>query len=230
MQMATARLAELEHGSAIPTSPLVGSVMCPGVLELWAWPLDRPLDTNLPLQRPALSLARVCTESAAVLLGAAWCSQPSEVKSAFIPLAMVASEKEAMLVLLGRLLAVLGAEYGACRLIIPVLTENLAARGEEVDAGVYAVAAHVLASIAGVCASSGNSWGFTQVVDILIKLYKFPQFSISMALLHGTPVLQNGAQPEANGGQAILPGTPAPKQQHIRKFNGTSLWERCSLS
>lgn len=44
---------------------------------------------------------------------------------------------------------------------------------------VYAVAAHVLGSIAVVCAQGGVRWGYVTILDLLLKLYKFPQFSIS---------------------------------------------------
>jgi hypothetical protein len=44
---------------------------------------------------------------------------------------------------------------------------------------VYAVAGHVLASIAVVCAQQGRRWGYDAILDLLLKLYKFPQFSIS---------------------------------------------------
>lgn len=138
--------------------------------------------------RPALSLTRVWTEAAAVLLGAAWCAQPAEVRSAFLPLATASSEKEGVLLLLGRLLAVVGGEESASRLLIPMVTDTLAAKSGEVDAGVYGVAAHVLASMAVTSAASNTMWGYTQVVDLLIKLYKFPQFSISGALLYGSAV------------------------------------------
>jgi hypothetical protein len=38
-----------------------------------------------------------------------------------------------------------------------------------------------------------------QVVDLLIKLYKFPNFSISRALLHGTPLQPDAAAPPPPG-------------------------------
>lgn len=41
------------------------------------------------------------------------------------------------------------------------------------------MAGHALASIAVVCAREGRRWGYEQIVDLLVKLYKFPQFSIS---------------------------------------------------
>jgi phosphatidylinositol 4-kinase len=194
--MASARLAEQEwsvssSSSSATSTSLVdrkGGDCARKVAELWTWDLDHPVDENgaLPEACPARSLTKVWTEAAAVLLGAAWCTQPSEVRSAFIPLATASSEKEGVLLLLGRLLAIVGGEESASRLLIPVVMDTLAAKSGELDAGVYGVAAHVLASMASACAASDNSWGYTQVVDLLIKLYKFPQFSISAALLHGT--------------------------------------------
>ena len=62
----------------------------------------------------------------------------------------------------------------------------------------YAVAGHTLANIGVVCASCNRRWGYDQVVDLLLKLYKFPQFSISRALLHGAPA----ANPEAEAAAA----------------------------
>lgn len=221
--MASARLAEQEwsvsglHQSPIsPPSPNAnnkGGDCSRKVAELWTWDLDHPVDENGALSEasPARSLTRVWTEAAAVLLGAAWCTQPSEVRSAFIPLATASSEKEGVLLLLGRLLAIVGGEESASRLLIPVVMDTLAAKSGELDAGVYGVAAQVLASMASACAASDNSWGYTQVVDLLIKLYKFPQFSISAALLHGTtaptPPRQGYASATSNGGgdSGVLP-------------------------
>lgn len=219
--MAAAQLADAEYTSLSAAQLSSKPAGTSSVLALWAWRLDKPLDTDLPADRPALSLARVCTEGAAVLLGAAWCSHPEEIKSAFIPLAMVASEKEAVLLLLGRLLAILGAEESACRLIVPMLTDALAARAGELDAGVYAMAAHVLGAIAATCAVRGNMWGFSQVVDMLVKLYKFPQFSISTALMYGTPtriVSVQTAAAAAAAAEEVLPGTPKPLVQQICEY------------
>ena len=44
------------------------------------------------------------------------------------------------------------------------------------SAQAYAVAAHALASVALVCSTEGRRWGYDLVVDLLLKLYKFPQF------------------------------------------------------
>jgi len=133
---------------------------------------------------------------------------------------MAASEKEVVLLLLGRLLAVMGAEDSSSRLIVPMLTDTLAAKAGELDAGVYAMAAHVLAAIAATCAVGGNAWGFSQIVDLLVKLYKFPQFSISSALMYGTPMqMANGTNVQQLSAipNEVLPGTPKPIQQRIRE-------------
>ena len=91
-----------------------------------------------------------------------------------------------------------------------MVTDTLAARSGEVDAGVYGVAAHVLASMAVTSASSNCMWGYTQVTDLLVKLYKFPQFSISAALLYGsatsviTTTTPDVAGSLANGSNLLL--------------------------
>ena len=126
--------------------------------------------------------------------------------------------------MLGRLVALTDADEGLCRLVLPLLTDALATQTSGADAEVracppcvcvaaarrhapcfvllwaqaYAVAGHTLANIGIVCALSNRRWGYDQVVDLLLKLYKFPQFSISRALLHGAAV----ADPEAQAAVA----------------------------
>jgi hypothetical protein len=50
----------------------------------------------------------------------------------------------------------------------------------------WAVAAHVLGEVGAVCALHGDKWGYHHAVDALFKLYKFPQYSVTRALMHGT--------------------------------------------
>lgn len=228
LQMASSRLTETEHKNhAINTPPPTSTT----AYDVWRWNLHQPLDAHLPIQTtPALSLTRVYTEITAVLLSTAWDEQIAEVKGTFIPLTMLAAEKEAVLLLLGRVLSLIKGEETAARLLIPVVADTLAAKVGDLEAGVYGVAAHVLASMAATCAVDNSSWGYTQVVDVLIKLYKFPQFAISSALMHGVPSTteaSSSAQPSPynshrNSIQGRCPGALANALHHLAANIGRS--------
>jgi phosphatidylinositol 4-kinase A len=125
-------------------------------------------------------------EASANLLATAWCTEDGGVRAAFLPQATSAADRGAVLLLLGRLLVLLRGDEEASRLLIPVLSDTVVAHaGERVPASLYAVAGHVLAHVAAACAAGNNRWGYNHAVDILLKMHKFPQFSIAAALLHG---------------------------------------------
>ena len=146
-QIASARLAEEEHAATASKQPPPGAIAgrphpsLAKVDSLWAWQLDAPLDAaaDTPDSLPARSLARVLLEAEACLLSAAWHTRHAEVQTAFVPLATAAPDKAALALLLGRVHALLAADREATRLVLPMLTDTLAARRGDIDAEVYAV-------------------------------------------------------------------------------------------
>lgn len=200
--LASAHLYKLEFASSEANQNNISKD-----LKLWAWDVASPLDREdrlHPAKLPAECLLRVAMEAFAVLFATAWTFQSSDVRNAFIPLATAFSEKESVMLLLGRLMNVVEGDEEISRLLLPLLTDTLAARAAELDARTYAVAAHTLASMAASCAQGGNQWGYRLVVDLLIKLYKYPQFSISASLLFG----KSSSLLEAVGGSPSAPQVP----------------------
>lgn len=219
--LASAHLYELEF--AVSCSSLTNNSMD---LRLWAWDIASPLDRDErldPTKYPAECLLRVFMEAFAVLFATAWTFQSSDVRNAFIPLATAFSERESVMLLLGRLMNVVEGDEEISRLLLPLLTDTLAARAAELSTRTYAVAAHVLASMAASCAQGGNQWGYRLVVDLLIKLYKFPQFSISASLLFGksSPHPEALSSPMSTGAQvAVSAATSQGPQSPSRHVPG----------
>ncbi|KAL4452207.1 hypothetical protein ABPG75_007869 [Micractinium tetrahymenae] len=215
----SARLAELEHffpgGEQSTADAAAGGAGSGGgagsydaeakVKALWVWDLSQDLAaaTSDPTLRTkqAWKLTRALAEGTAMLLSAAWQQHPADLTTIFVPLAGTVLERVEALPVLGRMLALSGGDEELARLVLPLLRDTLASQTTGAEAEAYAVAAHTLASMAICCAVHDRRWGYDQVVDLLIKLYKFPNFSISRALLHGT-----GATP----GSPRPAGTPPP--------------------
>eukprot|EP00887_Chlorella_sp_A99_P002072 scaffold21.g2072.t1 len=227
---ASAELAELEFflpagGSGSPRGPwpAVPHEPLAKVEALWLWDLTQDLSAPAAAavasvaaasaanssarggRDPchALVLCRTLVEVTATVLAAAWRVQGTELKGVFVPLASSAAERPVMMLVLTRLGALVAGDDALCRFLLPLLTDMLAGQTAGADAAAYAVAAHSLASLALVCAAEGRRWGYDLVVDLLLKLYKFPQFSISRALLYGTP--GTGATAAAQAAAAGVP-------------------------
>ncbi|KAL4857248.1 Phosphatidylinositol 4-kinase alpha 1 [Chlorella vulgaris] len=222
----TARLSELEYflpGGEGTTCQPGGAGSPPGTFydaevkmkSLWVWDLSRNLsevaagaeqDPSLR-KRPAWWLTRTLSEGTACLLAAAWRRSPAAITTTFVPLAGSALDRPEAVPTLGRMLALAGGDEGLARLVVPLLRDVLASQTSGAEAEAYAVAAHSLASMAVCCAVNGRRWGYDTVVDLLIKLYKVPNFSISRALLHGTDAA-SPATPAAKGAPAQGPDVP----------------------
>lgn len=95
------------------------------------WPLRA-----LPLCRRAWRLTRTLAEGTASLLAAAWRRDPATVRTIFVPLAGAALERPTAVPVLGRMIALSGADEDLARIVMPLLSDALASQTSGADAEV----------------------------------------------------------------------------------------------
>lgn len=72
------------------------------------------------------------------------------------------------------------------RMLIPALIDAVLVQGARMEVSSHVFAVHVLASMGVVCAAYSNFWGFSTILSILVKLFKFPEHRISAELMFGS--------------------------------------------
>jgi hypothetical protein len=203
----SAKLAEREY-----TNVSVGDSQEHGVsrlLKLWLWDITEPLykeNSGFTAQ----NLVRQAAETMALSLAAGWRCQMASIQGAFIPIAASAAEQQVLLLVLGRFIAIMNGDSQIGELVLPFLinlftvpqsiasqfphspTAEPAAIARRAE--LFGLAAHVLAGVAAVFSMNDHRQGYTRVVDMLVKLYKYPQLEISSVLLHG----KSSSEPASN--------------------------------
>jgi phosphatidylinositol 4-kinase len=72
------------------------------------------------------------------------------------------------------------------RMLIPALIDAVLVQAARLDVWSHEFAVHVLASMGVVCAAYSNFWGFSTILSILVKLFKFPDHRISAEMMFGS--------------------------------------------
>ena len=86
--------------------------------------------------RRAWRLTRTLAEGTAALLAACWQNHPSSVRPIFVPLASAALERPEAVPVLGRMIALAGADEDLARIVMPLRSDALASQTSGADAEV----------------------------------------------------------------------------------------------
>lgn len=188
--VACAQLAESEFDAGSNSK----DVQCmERISDLWLWDVLEDLtEGNSQNKAPAYQLVRGAVEVTAATLASAWRHQRQGVQSAFAPLAIAAGEEQILSLILSRLVAITEGDPELADLTMTFFTDILpgfvASDAHTKNVEVYAVTIHAMAAIGAVSAVADQKKVYSRVVDLLVKLYKYPKFGISKALLYGSDV------------------------------------------
>ncbi len=72
------------------------------------------------------------------------------------------------------------------RMLIPALIDAVLVQAARLDESSHVFAVHVLASMGVVCGANSNFWGYSTILSILIKLFKFPEHRMSAEMMFGS--------------------------------------------
>ena len=139
-----------------------------------------------------LTDARVClvwevVEHIGGIIAGSWRhGKTSQAQQDYNFLEIVSEDKFVPLVVSLVVLRKLHGDEGVSRMLIPALIDAVAVQRARLDVSSHVFAVHVLASIGVVCAAHSNFWGFSTVLAVLIKLFKYPEHRLSAEMMYGT--------------------------------------------
>ena len=91
------------------------------------------------------------------------------------------------------------------RMLIPALIDAVVVQRATLDVSTHVYAVHVLASMGVVCGAGSNFWGFSTVLSMMIKLFKFPEHRFTSEMMFGTDSGQrNGSSAAGSLSRGLL--------------------------
>ena len=136
-------------------------------------------------QHVHVSVLSEIVEHIGIVISMSWHKHPLQAQQDVNFLEIVSADKYIVLSVALTVLQKLDGNEDFSFLVIPLLIDMMAVQAEQLDISNHVFAIHVLGSIGIVCAKNANFWGFSTVLEIFIKLYKFPEHKISAAMMHG---------------------------------------------
>lgn len=182
------------------------------------------LDDNI--SSPVLHLISMLIDHIGTIIASSWRHHSLQAQQDVYFLEIISGEKFIILMVALRVLQKLRGDEDFARLVIPLLTDMMALQAEELDVSNHVFAANTLASIGILCAKNGNFWGFSTILGIFTKLFKFPGHKISAAMMHGSShTVQRRIPGNSPGALAAalkrvasgMKGSPLSFKKHLRK-------------